>query len=120
MIQPDGLKIYNDEQFYQEWYLFSNAADKFFSLPGADFEQNPVQDESSIEAYYTASNQFLSALKSYQNALSISYAIEQDVYTNDILMGLFSALEDSLFILEQEISTEAETEVNQKLFVKYS
>ena len=33
---------------------------------------------------------------------------------------MFSALEDSLFILEQEISTEAETEVNQKLFVKYS
>ena len=29
-------------------------------------------------------------------------------------------MEDSLFILEQEISTEAETEVNQKLFVKYS
>ena len=33
---------------------------------------------------------------------------------------MFSALEDSLFILEQEISTEAETEVNQRLFVKYS
>lgn len=52
--------------------------------------------------------------------MSISYAIKQAVYTNDILRGLFSALEDSLFILEQEISTEAETEVNQKLFVKYS
>ena len=116
----DNLDIYDDELFYQEWYLFSNAADKFFSMSSSDFTQELVQDESSIEAYYTATNQFLSALKSYQNALSISYAIEQDVYTNDILMGLFSALEDSLFILEQEISTEAETEVNQKLFVKYS
>ena len=116
----DNLDIYNDELFYQEWYLFSNAADKFFSMSSSDFTQELVQDESSIEAYYAASNQFLSALKSYQNALSISYAIKQDVYTNDILRGLFSALEDSLFILEQEISTEAETEVNQKLFVKYS
>lgn len=116
----DDPDIYNDELFYQEWYLFSNAADKFFSRSSSDFTQELVQDESPIEAYYTATNQFLSALKSYQNALSISYAIEQDVYTNDILMGLFSALEDSLFILEQEISTEAETEVNQKLFVKYS
>ena len=120
LILLDDPDIYNDELFYQEWYLFSNAADRYFSLPGSDFEQDLVQDESSIEAYYTAANQFLSALKSYQNALSISYAIEQDVYTNDILMGLFSALEDSLFILEQEISTEAETEVHQKLFVKYS
>ncbi|MDY4674176.1 MAG: hypothetical protein SO369_04185 [Treponema sp.] len=89
-------------------------------MSSSDFTQELVQDESSIEAYYTATNQFLSALKSYQNALSISYAIKQDVYTNDILRGLFSALEDSLFILEQEISPEAETEVHQKLFVKYS
>lgn len=116
----DDSDIYNDELFYQEWYLFSNAADKFFSLSSSDFTQELVQDESSIEAYYIATKQFLSALKSYQNALSISYAIKQAVYTNDILRGLFSALEDSLFILEQEISTEAETEVHQKLFVKYS
>ena len=116
----DDSDIYNDELFYQEWYLFSNAADKFFSMSSSDFTQELVQDESSIEAYYIATKQFLSALKSYQNALSISYAIKQAVYTNDILRGLFSALEDSLFILEQEISTEAETEVHQKLFVKYS
>ena len=116
----DNLDIYNDELFYQEWSLFSNAADKFFSMSSSDFTQELVQDESSVEAYYTATKQFLSALKSYQNALSISYAIKQDVYTNDILRGLFSALEDSLFILEQEISPEAETEVHQKLFVKYS
>ena len=120
LIQPDELHIYNDELFYQEWSLFSNAAERFFSMSSSDFTQELVQDESSVEAYYTATNQFLSALKSYQNALSISYAIKQDVYTNDILRGLFSALEDSLFILEQEISPEAETEVHQKLFVKYS
>ena len=114
----DNLDIYNDVLFYQEWSLFSNAAERFFSMSSSDFTQELVQDESSIEAYYTATKQFLSALKSYQNALSISYAIKQDVYTNDILRGLFSALEDSLFILEQEISPEAETEVHQKLFVK--
>ena len=85
----DNLDIYNDELFYQEWYLFSNAADKFFSMSSSDFTQELVQDESSIEAYYTATNQFLSALKSYQDALSISYAIKQDVYTNDILRGCF-------------------------------
>ena len=115
----DNPDIYNDELFYQEWYLFSNAADKFFSRSSSDFTQELVQDESSIEAYYTATNQFLSALKSYQNGLGISYAIKQKVYTKDILMGLFSALEDSLFIMEQEMRAEDETGINQKLFSKY-
>ncbi len=121
MIQPDGLKIYNDEQFYQEWYLFSDVAERFFSLPRADFEQNPVQDESPMEAYYRASTRFLSALKLYQNTVGISFAVQQDVYRNDIFMGLFVALEDSLFIMEQEMGTEdgVTVEVAEKLFGKY-
>ena len=121
MIQPDGLKIYNDEQFYQEWYLFSDVAERFFSLPGADFEQNPVQDESPMKAYYRASTRFLSALKLYQNTVGISFAVQQDVYRNDIFMGLFVALEDSLFIMEQEMGTEdgVTVEVAEKLFGKY-
>lgn len=121
MIQPDGLKIYNDEQFYQEWYLFSDVAERFFSLPGADFEQNPVQDESPMEAYYRASTRFLSALKLYQNTVGISFAVQQDVYRNDIFMGLFVALEDSLFIMEQEMGTEDGVTVEgaEKLFGKY-
>lgn len=121
MIQPDGLKIYNDEQFYQEWYLFSDVAERFFFLPGADFEQNPVQDESPMEAYYRASTRFLSALKLYQNTVGISFAVQQDVYRNDIFMGLFVALEDSLFIMEQEMGTEdgVTVEVAEKLFGKY-
>lgn len=115
----DDPDIYNDELFYQEWYLFSNAADIYFSLPGSDFEQDLVQDESPIEAYYKATARFLADLKSYQNGLGISYAIKQKVYTKDILMGLVSALEDSLFIMEQEMSAEDETGINQKLFSKY-
>ena len=115
----DDPDIYNDELFYQEWYLFSNAADIYFSLPGSDFEQDLVQDESPIEAYYKATVRFLADLKSYQNGLGISYAIKQKVYTKDILMGLVSALEDSLFIMEQEMSAEDETGINQKLFSKY-
>lgn len=58
LILLDNPDIYNDELFYQEWYLFSNAADKFFSMSSSDFTQELVQDESSIEAYYTATNQF--------------------------------------------------------------
>ena len=115
----DDSDIYNDELFYQEWYLFSNAADKFFSLSSSDFTQELVQDESPIEAYYKATARFLADLKSYQNGLGISYAIKQKVYTKDILMGLVSALEDSLFIMEQEMSAEDETGINQKLFSKY-
>ena len=115
----DNPDIYNDELFYQEWYLFSNAADKFFSMSSSNFTQELVQDESPIEAYYKATARFLADLKSYQNGLGISYAIKQKVYTKDILMGLFSALEDSLFIMEQEMRAEDETGINQKLFSKY-
>ena len=39
----DNLDIYNDELFYQEWYLFSNAADKFFSMSSSDFTQELVR-----------------------------------------------------------------------------
>ncbi|MBR2461551.1 MAG: hypothetical protein IKB33_00290, partial [Spirochaetaceae bacterium] len=85
----DNLDIYNDELFYQEWYLFSNAAERFFSMSSSDFTQELVQDESSIEAYYTASNQFLSALKSYQDALSISYAKNRMCTQTTFLGGCF-------------------------------
>ena len=41
----DNLDIYNDELFYQEWYLFSNAAERFFSMSSSDFTQELVRGE---------------------------------------------------------------------------
>lgn len=41
----DNLDIYNDELFYQEWYLFSNAAERFFSMSSSDFTQKQVRGE---------------------------------------------------------------------------
>ena len=115
----DNLDIYNDELLYQEWFLFSNAADIFFSLPSSDYEKEQVQGEPSVEAFYNATSQFLSALKSYQNALGISYALKQDVFKNDILMGLFSALEDSLAIMNQGVGEAGKIAMDQQLFGKY-
>lgn len=85
------VKNINVKMFYNEWKYFSVVADNYFSPDNT--EENIT---ISKNCYLASVGRFLSATDSYRSSLGNTFAIHQEIYTNDILEEVSLMLTESL------------------------